>query len=1333
MDGTDPEARAATVAPQRAGTKPADASRDVTDVIARAPLTPVQFGMIYDGLARGRPEAGLEQLVVAMPGEHIDADRLRRCVARAVERHEALRTTIVIEPDGVVQQVHRHGGGTWRVVDHPTGRDAVRRFLAEDRATPVDLSVRPNWRAQLLVDDGGAVFVWTIHHALIDGTSMRTLLAEVFDRYDAETAGHAPPPLAEPAQPREHVALVRAADADGVARAHLDAVFDGWAGPVALPRRERLAWLAPAPRGPTGVEVNVDATTTERLRSWAERSAVTMPTALLTAWAVLLARHTGHDDVVFGVTRAGRAELHRRSLVGCAIATIPVRVDAGPSRTLVALARDLRQQISDMRPFEHASLVETARAHGVTPSALLSSVVSYEAEGLGEAMRDRAGPWRRRVIALVEGDPAGLVLSGHPMDQGLRLILGSDPGVHDPVWIDQVADHLPRVLAAIGRGEPDATVGELELIGPRERATLLARHGTGVGAPDAISTLDRLGVADSPIDRIVVREAGTGRTLSAAALTERVEAVADVLHAAGVRTGTRVALHTGRGLEHVVALAATLRCGAAFVPLEITAPDAAIAHALAASAAAVVVVSGSSPPPAALETAGATVVALADTIAAPRRPPGTAVPPDTAAYVIFTSGSTGVPKGVAVSRAALAAHVAAVTEAYQLEPEDRVLQFASLGFDISIEEIVPTIAAGAELVLRSDEMLGSFGEFLAEVERHEITVLNLPTAFWHELVEHMSTNGRRLPASVRLVVVGGEKPSRPAYDRWRELAPDVRWLNAYGPTETTITATVWDPADADLRAGDDLPIGRPLAHARTYVGDGDGRMVPDGARGELWIGGAAVALGYLDDVATGERFRPDPHGRPGDRMFRTGDQARWLPTGDLAFLGRRDRQVKVRGHRIELDGVSAVLAEHPDVAAAVTDVRAVPGRGDVLVAWAVARSDTAPTSEHLRSHVAARLGAAATPELVAVVDRLPMHSGDKVALRALPTPTMTAALALGADPSAEPIAAVFARVLGVEAVDPDRSFFESGGHSLLALTLIDQLERELGRRVSLAELHRRPSPRALIERDGAADISADEPFVMTLGDRGTAPPLYAVHTVGPNGARFRPLARRLAGRRPVHVVSIPPSALVAALDVGDLSARYAAAIDRHARPGPVAVAGFCAGASYAIDTVHHLRQRGRVVELLALIETEGPLRPRPLPWHRRTRARARALRELGPRYLWWAVMNPVRDDVRALHERWLRATGRHEPPVLVQHRFDQLSAACAQLYRPRPIDVPTMVCYADAFALDPDGVADTDFGWRGTVVGPLRLVAVAGGHLTLLDEPNVGSIAAALDPSPLDP
>ena len=571
-----------------------------------------------------------------------------------------------------------------------------------------------------------------------------------------------------------------------------------------------------------------------------------------------------------------------------------------------------------------------------------------------------------------------------------------------------------------------------------------------------------------------------GRTLSYADLNENANRLARHLRALGAPTDGPVAILLERSPELITAVYATLKAGAAYVPLDAASPTSRLAGILRDARKPVLITSRGllDTMPELAEAASAVV--LVDehaAIIASQSSENLDLPvhPAQLAYVIYTSGSTGRPKGVQVPHGALAAYAASCVGRFGLSPADRVLQFASIAFDTAVEEIYPALASGAALVLRDDAMAAGAVTFLDACIRHGITVLDLPTAFWHELTARVTADALPVPPALRLVIIGGEKALAPRAAEWLAAAPAVRLLNTYGPTEATVVAT-----ETEIRSGDDFDdvrIGTPVPGAEAYVLDPAMRLLPSGVVGELYLGGTGLARGYVADASlTADRFVPNPFSTEGGaRLYRTGDLARFDADGRLLFVGRADRQVKLRGFRIEPSEIEAALVAHADVLDAAVIVREDTPGDQRLVAYVVtAAGAQAPA---LRRFLQDRLPEHMIPSAYVTLDELPRNTQGKIDRAALPRPSgerqaeeaYVAPLA-GVE---QAIAAIWADVLGVDRVGATDNFFDQGGHSLLLLRVHARLQKELGGTLTVVDLFRYPTVRTLAERLGRPAPAAD--------------------------------------------------------------------------------------------------------------------------------------------------------------------------------------------------------------------------------------------------------------------
>jgi amino acid adenylation domain-containing protein len=658
--------------------------------------------------------------------------------------------------------------------------------------------------------------------------------------------------------------------------------------------------------------------------------------------------------------------------------------------------------------------------------------------------------------------------------------------IHDsealsPESVTRISEQFTTFLRGIA-ANPDQSVADLPILTQAERRQLLVEwNDTKVDYPSlCVHQLFEAQLERSP-DAVAV--VFGDESLTYGELNGRTNRLARRLRAMGVGPEVLVGLCVERSLEMVVGLLGILKAGGAYVPLDPAYPKERLSFMLEDSQAPVVVTEERFR---GLVSGGASeVVSLDGERESIDRESGevqeSGVEPENLAYVIYTSGSTGEPKGVRIAHHSLVNHCLGIRDRFELAPEDRVLQFSSFGFDVAAEEIFPTWASGAALVLRSDAVLDSFRDFGEFLRTRRVTVANLPSSYWHEWVLDLSSSGGALPPTLRLIVVGSEAVSPQRLKDWRRLAGGrVRWLNAYGLSETTITSTLYEPPEATAGPGreeeevDSVPIGRPLPNTRVYVLDSELRQVPIGAPSELFIGGAGVARGYLNRPdLTSERFVPDPFDPdPGARLYRTGDRGAFLGDGNLILSGRFDDQVKIRGYRVEPAEVEQALSRHPGVREAAVVAREDEPGQKRLVAYVV-RGEAALGPSDLRGFLKEKLPEYMVPSAFVTLEALPLTPNGKVDRKALPAPEgrpeLNEAHVAPRTPTEEVLAGIWAQVLGLDRVGVHDNFFELGGHSLLATQVVSRLRKAFQRELPIRWLFEAPTVAQLAARVDTAE------------------------------------------------------------------------------------------------------------------------------------------------------------------------------------------------------------------------------------------------------------------------
>ncbi|MFF2363716.1 amino acid adenylation domain-containing protein [Streptomyces sp. NPDC058122] len=1010
------------------------------------PVTPAQSGILFHSMLAGSSfDAYHVQLVFHLSGE-VDPERMRLSGQALLGRYANLRAAFVNRPDGDFVQVVPADGVTlpWQHLDL-TGYDEaerserLERFLTQDRADHFDVDTPPLMRLALVVlEPGRSELVMTVHHSLYDGWSTPLLLQDLLLFYASHGDGTG---LPRTRSYGEYLTWLAKQDQDAAARA--------WA--AELDGVEEPTLLAPGAAGDDGldqIEFALPHDVSGELHQRASELGVTINTLIQGAWALLLGRLTGRQDLVFGATVSGRpaAVPGVESMVGMFINTLPVRVKYGPGDTIAEVLTRLQSRQAGLLEHHHYSLTQIQQSTGL--QSLFDTLVVFESypvdqEGIGAAT-EAAGGIAITGLRPSNGTHYPLALMA-AVDSNLTFLLQYTPGAFDRDTTAAYAARFVRILEQMA-ATPHLKTAQLDVLEPAEHDRLLVEfNDTHVPTPDVtVAGLVEAQAARTPDETAVVAE---DTSLTYREMNARADRLARELAARGVGPESLVAVSLPRSADLVVALLAVLKAGGAYLPVDPKYPSHRLQGILDEARPRLVLTDSATV--AVLPEHDAPDVLL-DTLDLSGDGPRLELPLQTAqlAYVMYTSGSTGKPKGVAVTHTCVVNGVLQLASRVGMEPGKRLLAGTSVNFDVSVFEIFTALATGGVVELVPDVLaLGRREGWSGAV------ISTVPSAF-AEIVDDIRGRTR-----VETVVFAGEALPSSLVEKVRDAFPDVRIVNAYGQSESFYATTFTVSARTPDRTGS-APVGTPLGNMRAYVLGPGLNPVPPGAAGELHVGGN-VARGYHGRAAlTAERFVADPFGPPGSRMYRTGDLARWNDEGQLEYLGRGDAQVKVRGFRIEPGEVEATLTAHPEVGQAVVIARQGAGDSKQLIAYVVPSGETEP--EKIRRFTAERLPEFMVPSAVVLLDELPLMPNGKLDRAALPEPEFTGApYRAPRNPREETLAELFAEVLGLERVGIDDSFFELGGHSLLATRLISRARTEMGTEIPIRKIFDLPTVAAL--------------------------------------------------------------------------------------------------------------------------------------------------------------------------------------------------------------------------------------------------------------------------------
>ncbi|MFF2382011.1 non-ribosomal peptide synthase/polyketide synthase [Streptomyces sp. NPDC058108] len=1044
------------------------------------PLSPLQEGFYFHSLVDGADrDAYVVQQALELSGP-VDAGALRRAAQRVLDRHAPLRSCFRPLADGRPVQIVAAGVELpWREIDLSdrdprTGASLADAVADDERARRFDLAAPPLLRCALIrLGDGRSRLLLTFHHIVADGWSLPVLHRELMSSY-----GDAPAPLPEVAPYRAYLRALAGADREAAREAWRTAL----AG-IEEPTRLVATPSDGRPVEPAQVRAELSEQVTAQLSARARDLGVTLGTVVQTAWGLLTGRLTGRHDVVFGTTVSGRdAEVEGiESMVGLFINTLPTRFRWQPAETLGELLRRLQDEQSRLLDHQHLGLAELQRlALPAGGGELFDTLVVFENYPAATGLTDPSGTLRLTGHAFHDAVHYPLALVVKP-GRRLDLRLKHHARRLDGAAVRLIADRLTRILHAMAT-DTGRSVAALELLSADELADA---HPTGarVRTPDTtLAAAFEDQAARTPDALAVVHPEGT---LSYRELDARASGLARRLAARGAGPGDVVAVAVPRSAELMTALLGVLKSGAAYLPVDVDYPADRVTHMLADSGTTTVVTTTGTA--ARLPSLPGLTTLLVD--APEETGPGAATTParpDDPAYLIYTSGSTGRPKGVVVTHRAIVNRLRWMQGQYGLTGDDRVLQKTPASFDVSVWEFFWPLCEGAAVVLARPDGHRDPAHLAGLIRAQRVTTLHfVPSMLEAFLQSEEITADPAWAASLRRVFSSGEALPGRAAAHWHELT-GVPLHNLYGPTEAAVDVT-HHPYDGT--SATTVPIGRPVWNTGLRVLDTCLRPVPEGVPGELYLTGVQLARGYHARAAlTAERFVADPYGGPGERMYRTGDLVSRRADGVIEYLGRTDRQVKIRGNRVELGEIEAALTGQAAVAQAAVTVL-----DSALVAYVVPARGATPEPAGLLTALADVLPAPMVPGACVVLDSLPLTPSGKLDRTALPAPRAVRAEARAPrDPRELALTEIFAAVLKLDEVGIDDDFFMLGGDSISSIGVASRARRA-GLELNPQDVFEHRTPAALAATAHRADPAAAPRSAFAL----TAEETERVHRLSP--------------------------------------------------------------------------------------------------------------------------------------------------------------------------------------------------------------------------------------------
>ncbi|HEY9830739.1 MAG TPA: amino acid adenylation domain-containing protein [Stenomitos sp.] len=1171
-----------------------------TQIESIYPLSPMQEGMLFHTLYA--PDSGVyfEQFVFTLSG-NLQVWAFEQAWRRVVELHPVLRTLFIWKNRQYPLQVVCRSVNLpwtnydWRSLSSGEQEERLSAFLQTQRERGFELDKAPLMCCTLIqVADNTYQFVWSHHHLLMDGWCWPIVLKQVWAFYEAINRGEnlyldAPPPYLH------YITWRRQQDREA-AQEFWRSTLAGFTAPTPFGVDKPVGNLSEQKDIYDKRDIQLSATLTDALKEFARQNHLTLNTLVQGAWALLLSRYSGESDVVFGATVSGRppALLGVESMVGLFINTLPVRVQISPETELLSWLKQLQVSQVEREQYSYSPLVDIQGVSEVPRnSPLFNSIVVLENYPVDASLLEAQG-------SVKISNVRGFERTNYPMNvavvpgRELSIQISYDTSRFDDDTVSRMLGHLQTLLSGIVN-YPSGRVGELSLLTPFEKQQLLVEWNDTASEYPQDKCIHQLFEEQVELHPDAIAVVFEEEQLTYRELNQRANCLAHHLKTLGVGPEVLVGICVERSLEMIVGLLGILKAGGAYMPLDPAYPCERLAFML--SDAQIPVVLTQERLLDELPSYGAQVVCLdsnwQDIAQGSKENPRSGVAAENLAYVIYTSGSTGKPKGVTINHRNVLALLHGFEQvATRVEPLISTF-VCPYSFDLSVWEIFSNLCFGGTLHILLPEIFANPENFASYLINHHVTTTYIPPALLSDVATELEKQSNSI--TLNRILVGVEPIKQGILQRFLHMSPAIRIVNGYGPTETTICATFYnfcDVTDEDRRT----PIGTAVQNYIVYIFDHHLQPVPIGVPGELYIGGAGLARGYLNRPdLTQEKFISNPFSnQPSSRLYKTGDLARYLPDGNIEYLGRIDNQVKIRGFRIELGEIETALALHPAVQETVVVAREdIPG-DKRLVAYIVP-IQVPPTYQELRDFLLQKLPSYMVPNAIVVLSTMPLTSNGKVDRRALPapdsSPSDSRSFVPPRDTVEQQLQRIWSEVLQLSTIGVHDNFFELGGHSLLAVRLMARLEQHFGLNLPLATLLATPTIEQLASCLRASPNSCSWSPLVAIQSSGDKKPFFCVPGVGGNVIYLYELARHLGLDQPFYGFSAKglDGSQEPLIRVEDIAAYYIEAMQTLQPRGPYLLGGHSFGGVVAFEMAIQLGKMGHEVALVAIIDALAPI------------------------------------------------------------------------------------------------------------------------------------------------
>ena len=1092
--------------------------------------------------------------VVLLIRQPLDKSAVQQTLRLLIARHSILRTIYTVQSGIPFQRILSDLDPFLEYKEvADLDWEEVKRDLIARNQQPFDLSQGPLLRAHLYERSSTSrLLLLSTHHIAADGWSLHLLVNDFVHIY-AEVVGSNQ--LEKPETPADYISFSRwqTQMLEGAEGKKLLAFWEKQFTEELPKLNLTYGPIEPlhSPSLSASQRLTIHSELTHRLQGLAQKEGVTLYVILLAVFQVLLHRYTGQEDILICSPMSGRIRPEYLKTVGNVTNIVPLRETLTGNPSFQSLLHQVSKTVTsaiDHQGYPFSLLVEDLKAKNERVHLPIQQVLfilqnfklfdDLNDPQMHGSTSSNASSLRDIVVdPFVIPQPTGqfdltLELANH--GSSLTGLFKYNSDLFDSIFVDRLTNHFQILLDGVSLS-PDSRIWDFPLFQPNERQRVVVEWNPTPAVLPLTATAHELiehQVLLSPNTIALVSE---NAELTFDELNTRANQVAHCLRLRGVGADIPIGICIERSVEMVVGILAILKAGGAYVPLDPHSPKTRLALILQDLKPPIILTTRKlqNNLPEALATC-LTFEELEEDIAQQLDQNLTpSAKPQNLAYIIYTSGSTGRPKGVQIEHQALVAYAQSFSKECSIKEGDRVLQFSSLAFDASVEEIFPFLFSGGTIVLPTEMTVESPEKFLATCSEFGVTILDLPTAYWHDMTLHLEKHDTRIYPSLRLMIIGGEKASPRAVQVWKKkVEPSIRLLNTYGPTEATVTATTYDLTNClpdDVSLSNNIPIGRPLAHVKAYVLDPYLQSVPIGLPGELCLGGHSLARGYHDrSEETAKHFIHDPLSTvEGSRLFKTGDLCRYRQDGNLEYLGRTDHQVKLRGFRVELGEIEAVIQEHPGVYEALVILKNQPQLGPRLMAYFIPVRQPGLPPRELRTFLKERLPEHMIPSMFMAMDSWPRTLTGKIDRSLLPEIDETQ---LDAEehyvaprgPIEEAVAEQYCTILGLSRVGSRDHFFELGGHSLLAVQLVSRLREIFQCDISLRVFFENPTVdnlakaiQAVLHGETPRDtipaitpVPKDRPLPLSSSQER----IYFIHKLAPESAAYNiPVAIRLHG------------------------------------------------------------------------------------------------------------------------------------------------------------------------------------------------------------------------------